>query len=78
MDGRVVVVDVHTKTDGDANTLSGAASMGGDGLIDGTTAMGILVAGIDMCAGIAAVDGIDIADGAGTVCGTGSMNGTDS
>ena len=78
MDGSAVVVFVHTKTGGDANTAGGAASMGDDGLIDGTTVMGILVDGIEVCAGIGAVAAIGIVDGAGTVCVTGSMNGTGS
>ena len=78
MHGRAVVVVVHTKTGGDTNTAGGAASMVNDGLIDGTTVMGILVAGTEVCAGIGAVDAIGIVDGTGTVCLTGSMNGTGS
>ena len=41
-----MVVVVHTKTGGDVNTAGGAATVVNDGLIDGTTVMGILVAGI--------------------------------
>lgn len=45
-EGGSTVEVVLTKKGGDANTEVGTASVGGDGLIDGTTAMGILVAGI--------------------------------
>ena len=55
--GDMAVVVVCNKTGGDANTAVGTASMG-DGLIDGTPTMGILVAGMKMHAGLGAVDAV--------------------
>ena len=56
--GDMAVVVVCNKTGGDANTAVGTASMGDDGLIDGTPTMGILVAGMKMHAGLGAVDAV--------------------
>ena len=52
--------------------------MGGDGLIDGTPTLGILVAGIKMHAVLGTVHAAGIVDDAETVCGTDSVYGTGS
>ena len=74
----MAVAVVRNKTGGDANTAVGTASVGGDGLIDGTPVMGILVAGSKVYAGLGTMDAVGIVDGVGTVCGTDSMYGTGS